>query len=153
MHAGSPPHLFVFSAPTLPVDKLGHQGNVSGTPATGLVFGAPASPQTYSMFKGGYKNSVLSDGYGLAFDVAWTGATDGDYLVFTAESGEERRQEVVLVLDGKSGPFKTYTLTLAANASSAFSGTSAFYIFYFPAAGNQAGQVTVGNFRRVVVTY
>ena len=152
LHAGSPPHLFVFSAPTLPVDTLGHQGNVSGTPATGLVFGAPPSPQTYSMFKGGYKNSVLSDGYGLAFDVAWTGAADGDYLVFTAESGVERRQEVTLVLDGKSRPFKTYTLTLAANVSSAFSDL-AFYIFYFPAAGNQTGKVTVGNFRRVVVTY
>ena len=151
LQAGSPPYLFLYSAPALPIDSLGTQGNVSGTPASGLVFGAPQSPLTYSMFKGGYKNSEDSHGFGLAFDVTWAGAADGDYLVFTAESGEERIQEVTVVLDGKSRPFKTYALTLAADASNVPFFDLWFYIFYFPAAGNQTGQVTVGNFRRVVV--
>ena len=103
------------------------------------------------MFKGGYLNGGDSHGFGLAFDVAWAGATDGDYLVITAEHGGERIQEVTVVLDGKSRPFKTYSLTLAADATNIPFFDLWFYIFYFPAAGNQSGQVTVGNFRRMVV--
>ncbi len=152
LQTGSPPYLFLYSAPALSIDTLATSGNVTGSPASGLVFGAPVSPQTYSMFQGGYMNGAKSGGYGLAFDLTWDGATDGDYLVITGESGEERIQEVTVVLDGKSHPFRTYSLTLAADASNVPYFDLWFFIFYFPAAGNQAGQVTVGNFRRVVVS-
>jgi hypothetical protein len=147
---GTPPSTFLFSAPSLTVDKVATVGNVSGTPATGLVFGAPTAG-TYSSFVGGYENRVTSYGYGLAFDLVWTGATDGDYLVFTAESGG-RRQEVVLVLDGRTGFAGTYPLTLAADVSSIPFSDLWFYIFYFPTHGNTSGQVTVRNFRRVKIT-
>ncbi|HXU32797.1 MAG TPA: hypothetical protein VN851_19680 [Thermoanaerobaculia bacterium] len=151
LQTGTPPYLFLYSAPGLPIDTLATLGNVSGTPASGLVFGAPKNPQIYSMFQGGYMNDIESHGYGLAFDVTWDGAQDGDYLVITGESGEERIQEVVVVLDGKTRFRGTYPLTLAADASNVPFFDLWFFIFYFPAPGNQAGQVTVGNFRRMVV--
>ncbi|MEP7012697.1 MAG: hypothetical protein ABJC13_20430 [Acidobacteriota bacterium] len=149
---GTPPLTYLYSAPSLSIDSVATLGNVGGSPASGLVFGPPTAPQSFSMFQGGYGNGAFSDGFGLAFDVAWTGAQDGDYLVFTAESGEERVQEVVLVLDGKTGFRGTYPLTLAADASSSVLDL-AFYIFYFPARGNTSGQVRLSNFRRVVVSY
>ncbi len=143
-----------FGFPALHVDSLNRVGNVTGDPVSGLVFGAPApgSGLTYSEFEGGYKNSIESSGYGVAFDVEWSAPQDGDYLVVTAQSSENRVQEVLLVMDGKSAPAGKLPAAIGSDLSNVPFFDLDFYVFYFPAAGNSRGTVRLSNFRTVTVS-
>jgi hypothetical protein len=143
---------FSYAAPTLAVSTRAIRGNVTGTAAAGLLF-TPVlgAPGTASVFQGGYRNSLLADGYGLAFDCTWTGAQAGDYLVVTAQSPDTREQEVVLVLDGRSAPQGQFPVAFNANVSSLLEALT-LVIYYVPAANNSIGRVLVSNFRSVMVT-
>ncbi len=113
----------------------------------------PSNDGTQSVFRGGYDNSIFSDGYGLAFDVTWSGAMAGDYLVATVDAPEEGQvdvQEVILILDGRSKPNGTYPVAFNADISSEFFDVD-FAIYLIPASGSQV-EVTVANFRRVLVS-
>ena len=72
---------------------------------------------------------------------------DGDYLVVTAPSPEEGAQEVLFVMDGKTAPPGTVPVSLNADRS----GDDRFHVYYFPAASNTQGTVTLANFRTVKV--
>lgn len=143
-----------FGFPALHVDSLNRVGNVTGDPVSGLVLGAPApgSQLPYSEFEGGYLNCADSSGFGLAFDVEWSAPQDGDYLVVTAQSSENRAQEVLLVMDGKSAPGGKLPAAIGSDLSSILGFDLDFFVFYFPAAGNTAGTVTLSNFRTVTVS-
>jgi hypothetical protein len=123
-------------------------GNVTGTPLTGLTFGAWPG---YSIFTGSYWNPIDGDGYGVAFDVLWTAPMPGDYLVVSSESPEENAQEVLLVMDGVSAPRGLIPVAFNADVSSLFYPVW-FYIYYLAGPGNSQGKVTVSNFRLVEVT-
>lgn len=113
----------------------------------------PGSGGAPAIFRGGYFNPVTSTGYGLAFDVTWTGATVGDYLVVTVDSPEEGElgvQEVILVMDGRSQPDGTYPVAFNADISSVIEDVG-FAIFLVPASGSGV-EVTTADFRRVLIS-
>lgn len=154
---------YVFSTEQLKVDDLDQMGNVTFDSSTGtLVLSAAASEFPASggtaqsaWFEGGYYNPVDSDSYAVAFQMDWENAVDGDYVVVTVDSpekGEFGEQEVILVLDGKSinGTLTDTPLSFCADISGTFFQVK-FNVYYIPAADNTAGQVTLREFRLIVV--
>ncbi len=115
---------------------------------------SPTRPWQYDrFFSGGYPNPFYSDGYGLAFDVTWTGASDGDYLVATVDSPDQGVggiQEVILVMDGRSAPDGTYPVAFNADISGTAEDVG-FAFYLVPASGSKV-EITVANFRRVIVS-
>ena len=126
-----------------------YQGNVTGSPSTGLAFGSAGTWPAYSIFSGIYLNPEGGDGYGVAFDVFWTAPQAGDYLVVTSEA-EDGFEEVLLVMDGVSAPRGVNAVAFNDYATSVVFGIR-LYIFYLAAARNSNGKVLVSNFRLVEV--
>ena len=123
-------------------------GNVSGTPASGLVFTAKSTAESGS----GVVNSSASlqtnysgSQYGIAFQVEWTAPAAGDYLVVTGDTDEG--EGVLLVMDGKSAIAGRNPVSI--NAYVGF--YLPFAVYYLPAAINTAGQVTLSDFRRIEI--
>jgi len=124
------------------------QGTVGGDPSSGLTLGY--NQGDYSIFGGSYDNSPDGDGYGIAFDLLWTAPGIGDYLVVTMESPEERVQETLLVIDGQSRPQGKTSVAINCDASSLLWSLD-LYIYFLAASGHNLSQVTLSNFRLVVV--
>lgn len=154
--AGSPQlGPFTYSTVSTPIE-VDETTNVTCTPSCDNPESLALRPGTgnaTAIFRGGYSNSLFSDGFGLAFDVTLTGAMAGDYLVATVDSPEEGIagfQEVIMVIDGRSNPAGTYPVAFNADISSEFDDVS-FAIYFVPASGSNA-EVTIANFRRVLVS-
>jgi hypothetical protein len=119
-------------------------GNVSGSPASGLVFAADAgSGVVASSFSG--STTPSSRQYGIAFQVEWTAPAAGDYLVFTGDT--ELGEEVLLVMDGRSAIPGVNPVSINADVEFFLD----FEIYYLPAATNRTGKVRISDFRRVEV--
>lgn len=153
-----PPRLGSFGFSTTPAPiEVTETTNVTCSPSScdkpeSLTF-QPGPKSAPAIFRGGYSNPPFSDGYGLGFDVTWTGATAGDYLVVTVDSPEEGEfgvQEVILVMDGRSQPDGTYPVAFNATISS-FIEDIGFAIYLVPASGSGV-EVTTANFRRVLIS-
>lgn len=169
MLQAAPPIQSVNSFATEPVKVYAEDqsGNVAFDESAGVLTidaarsGSAATSMTSvtsmtSWFEGGYYNSAFGDGYGVAFQIDWKNPQDGDYVVVTVESperGQFGEQEVILVLDGRSldGDLMDFPMSWCADISGSFD-TVKFFVYYVPAAGNTQGQVTLREFRTIVVT-
>ena len=136
-----------FRTETQPVTNGGTTGNVTFTNQVVTLHSLSGNNVTNSSFRGGYRTA--SDQFGVAFDLQWLRSQDGGYVVITAEAPEERTQEVLVVLDGKSMPLGQHPMSFNSDVSSLVL-PAEFRIYYVPAAGNREGIVTVSNFRRVI---
>ena len=142
---------YAYSTVQLAVDTLSVIGNVTGSPDTVLFFPPSSTSAPWAVFQGGYRNNPLSDGYGLAFDVVWLSPQPGDYLVVTAESPDERRREVLLVMDGRSAFRGLFPVAFNADVSSLLEQLQLF--IYYTATSNNSGGVQVSNFRSIEVRF
>lgn len=138
---------FAYGTSPLTVTTVSMQGNVHGDPSR-LLFGY--SRAGYSIFRGSYYNPKLGGGYGIALDIQWIAAQQGNYLVVTLESPELGEQEVLLVMDGQSAPVGTTSVAINSEVSSVFS--LDIYIYFLAVQPVLREQVVVSNFRLIEVT-
>lgn len=156
LKAGAPGSLGCgFSAPawsyttrSTSITTNGSTGNVSGSPAAGLVFTADTgSGVKNSSFSGSTDYYSLTQ-YGIAFDVEWTEPVSGDYLVVTGSvPGTPSSQEVLLVMDGQSAVGGRNPVSINAEVGLWLD----FDVYYLPAKLNHAGRVKLSDFRRIEV--
>lgn len=137
-----------YGYPSLTITPNDSSGNVQfndGVLAVG-TFGPPGPGAAW--FKGSFDNDKSPDRYGIGFDLDWQTPADGDYLVVTVQSPDERKQEVVLVVDGKSlvNGLRRFPMTIAADISHA-----TFEVFYLPASTTPQGGAVLRNFRSIRV--
>lgn len=137
----------------LTVSPVSQQGSVSGDPSSQLVFGSSSgAPGGYSIFQGSYVNWTGGDGYGLALDIAWTGAQPGDYFVVVMDSPAEYEPETLLVIDGASAP-PTYTSVAICSFASTLSSflPLTLSIYFYATGATSKSQIRIANFRLVQV--
>ena len=128
------------------VSTISTEGNVTGTPATGLVFTADTGGgPVVSTFRGETAN-FASDQYGIAFNVEWSNPTDGDYLVI-AGNNQFDEYEVLLVMDGKSAVPGRNPISINTEVIDSFE----FYAHYLPASTNTTGKLAISRFRSVTI--
>jgi hypothetical protein len=133
-----------YSAPTMPIALGKTMGNVSGTPATGLVLTADTGS---GVVDSSFAAEVTYSGsqYGIAFQVEWTAPAAGDYLVVTGDTDEG--EEVLLVMDGRSAIADRNPVSIAVPVLDYLP----FDVYYLPAKTNTAGKVTLTDFQRVEI--
>ena len=147
--AGGMSEIFTYSTLPLSLATVATNGNVQ-VDSGGITFGPAGSWPAYSVFQGSYTNSIHSDNYGIAFDLLWITPVPGDYFVITMESPDLGEQEVLFVLDGQSFAGGQTSVAINCDTSSWVSSLS-IYIYFLAAKGNLIGQVSLRNFRFVVV--
>jgi len=142
-----------YATTPLVVTAVSQQGSVSGDPSKQLLFGSSkGAPGGYSIFQGSYVNWTGGDGYGLAIDIAWSGAQPGDYLVVVMDSPAEYEPETLLVIDGASAPPLYTSVAVCSFASTLSSFLPLTLSIYFYATGaTSKSQVSLANFRLVEV--
>lgn len=140
--------LWSYTARSTSITRKGSTGNVSGSPATGLVFTADTGSGVKDSSFSGATDYYTWSQYGIAFDVEWTAPAAGDYLVVTGSvPGTPSSQEVLLVMDGRSAVAGRNPVAINAEVGLWLD----FNVYYLPAKGNRAGKVTLSDFRRVEV--
>lgn len=139
--------VWTYSARSTSITREGSTGNVSGSPATGLVFTADTGSGVINSSYSGATDFYTWTQFGIAFDVEWTAPAAGDYLVITGSEPVVGTQEVLLVMDGRSAIAGRNPVSINAEVGSWLD----FDVYYLPARNNHAGKVTLSDFRRVEV--
>lgn len=137
----SPTKTFVYQENPLTVTGTNY-GNVTGDPASGLVFGPAASGwTTYSYFEGSFTGNN-TDQYGFTFDLVWANPQVGDYFVIMA--GDPSGHYTVFVLDGQSAPIGS---TSVAVNSDVWWWTNTVRMYFLASNATPNDTVTVSNFQ------